>query len=262
VSTVLDVAVCLLLVSVAVATLTAAVPSEERPGDIDEGSAMDSLSTITATVPAGGGRSVHGTLAEHLAVATLVGARLDGSRLTESPYPAAVRGAIDDGVGADRIHVTTRWSPYPDAALESTLALGTEPPPSASTTAKKRTVDSGIGSPTAEPIGSFDAIATAIAAAFIERLFPPDRVRVQLADPRTASETAARYRTVADAVGIEGGIEHAIADASAERANRRLSAALAARLKADLRASYGTPEAAAADLEPGRIEIVVRRWEP
>lgn len=257
VSTVLDVAVCLLLIGVAVTTLAAAIPDEEQPATIDSDSTARSLATVTATVPAAEGQRAHGTLAGHLARATVMDGTLDGERIAPSGYSGNVRREIERNTDV-RSHVSARWEPYPDAPLESRRSIGIPPPKTADVAATRITVDSGVSSFGSAP--SFRSIAESIANAYVARLFPPERTRVRLVDPRTAKATTDRYEEAALTFGVE--FDGAIADASSRRANERLATALADRLEADLRTRYETADEAASETTTGEVVIVVRRWEP
>ena len=259
VSTVMDVAICLLLVGLAVAALTAAVPSDSQPIEADSDTVVESLMTATTTVPTSAEGPVHGTMVEHLIHATVVGATIDDETLTESPYPDAVSHEIERDTPT-RTHVTARWEPYPDSPLHGTINAGSSPPSSADVAVTTRTIHAGIDSPQFAVADSFGTLAVSIAEAYVARLFPEERVRIQLVDPRTAHATAERYRTVAETIGVD--IDNEIEEASANRANQRLSNALAADLEADLRISYETPEAAASALETEHAQVIVRRWEP
>lgn len=256
VSTVLDVAVCLLLVGVAAATLSGAVPPSDGPPDADP--TADALATETAAVPSDGGRVSHRTVAGHLARGAVLAAELDGRRVLDTGYPEAVRGTAAARSG-DRVHVTARWEPYPDAPLSGTVTAGTAPPRAADVATTRLTVDSGIDPPgdAARPFGT---LAAALAEAYVSTLFPPERARHRLVAGGETPGVAGRYRTAADAVGA--GVEEPIEAADAAAANDRLEAALADRLAADLRESYGSREAAAESVRTGRVEVVVRRWEP
>lgn len=257
VSTVLDVAVCLLLVGAAAATLSGAVPDAGRAASADADPAAEELATVTAAVPTDDGRTAHDTVAGHLARGGVLAATLDGRRVLDTGYPGAVRETATDRSG-DRVHVTARWEPYPDAPLTGTVEAGREPPRTADVSATRLTVDSGIEPPSAA--GSFRRLAESLAEAYVSYLFPPERTRLRLVDARTAPAAADRYRAAGDAVGASVG--GAIETADAAGANDRLAAALADRLAADLREAYGTPEAAAESVRIGRVEVVVRRWEP
>lgn len=256
-STVLDVAVCLLLIGVAVGTLAIAIPDESAEHSVDSDPSAEAVTTVTASVPVDDGEHAHGTLAQHLARSVLLSARLDGKPLFDSSYPDAVRGAVEADT-ADRVHVTVRWTPYPGAPLNATLSAGASPPSTADVAATTVTVDSGVS--VADPGGSTEAVAASVSEAYMDRVFPPERTRVALVDPRTASGIADRYRTAGETLGVD--VEASIADALPREANERLSAGLAARLDADLRSRTTGSDAGVADVDPGQIEIVVRRWEP
>ena len=257
VSTVLDVSVCLLLVGAAVATLALAPNAADRPAAPDGDVAASTVATVTTTVPAGDRRSVHDTLAGHLATAAVADARLDGDRVVETTYPGAV--ADETAAVTDlRTYVTARWEPYPDAPIGGSVDAGTRPPPNADVAARTLTVDSGVAAP--GEIDTFEALASAIGDAYVAWLFPPERTYESLADPRTADRTTARYRTAATT--LEADIGRPVADGAVRVANERLSAALAQRIEADLRDRYATPEAAAADVNVDEVELVVRRWAP
>ena len=256
-STVLDVAFCLLLVGVAVTSLTLAVPDENRSVTIDSDPTAQSVATVTATVPAADGQQAHGTLANHLARATIINATTDGEQIVQSTYPDAVSREIENHTGV-RSHITARWEPYPDAPIESQVSVGSPPPETADVATTTLTVDSGIAS--SDFSESFDSIAESIAEAYVTRLFPPERTRVRLVDARTAMPTAERYEDAAET--FETDLDEEISDASAREANERLTAALADQFESDLRNRYETADEAAAEIRTDKIIIVVRRWEP
>ena len=257
VSTVLDVSVCLLLVGAAVATLALAPHSADRPAGPDGDAAASTVAKVTTTVPAGGGRRAHDTLAGHLATAAVANARLDGDRLTETTYPAAVADETD-ALTHDRTYVTARWAPYSDGPLGGTVAAGTRPPPNADVAARALTVDSGVAAP--DEVRTFEGLARAIADAYVAWLFPPERTYASLADPRTSDRTTARYRAASATVGAD--VHGPVADGAVRVANERLSATLARRIEGALREQYATPEAAAEDVTVDEVDLVVRRWEP
>lgn len=257
VSTVLDVAVCLLLVGAAVATLMAAPQPDEPSVGRDAGTAASKVATVTTTVGAGAGRSSHATLAEHLGTAAVANARLNGGPVVDGDYPAAVANETDSLTGP-RTSVTARWEPYPGAALAGTVSAGERPPPDADVAARTLTVDSGIGEP--DRVDSFDGLARSLADAYVAWLFPPERTYANLVDGRTAPRTTDRYRSAAER--LEADVSPSVAERDVRSANDRLAASLARRLEADLRDRYRTPEAAAANVPVDEVELVVRRWEP
>lgn len=258
VSTVLDVSICLLLVGVAVTTLAVSVPGDEQPPTVDAGTTATELGTVTTSVSATpDDRQVHDTLAGHLAAAAIANGSVDGERLGSATYPEAVRREIEDHVD-ERTHVTVRWQPYHDAPVEGQLTAGSEPPSTADVAVARWTINSGMLP--SESVVSFEAIATSLSTAYIDRLFPPEETRVALVDSRKAEPTAARYRAAAETLGID--IEAELVDADTGRANERLASTLAGRFEADFRDTYRTPAEAADDEQLGSVELVIRRWEP
>ena len=257
VSTVLDVAVCLLVVGAAVATL-ASIPPAGGDDALDADATARLLATGTVAVPADDGTG-HATYGAHLARGAVSAATVEDRRLLETPYPAAVRRETANATG-DRTFVTARWEPYPDAVVGGRIAAGRRPPESADVAATTLTVDSGIAPPDADAAGSFKTLGRALAAAYVEWAFPPERTRAALVDPRIAESTAARYWIAADAVGAD--VDEPVAEADVEAANAALAEALAKRLAADLQEHYRTSEAAATDVTVDEVTVVVRRWEP
>lgn len=256
VSTVLDVAVCLLLVGAAIATLAAAPPSSTDSAP-DADVPARTVSTATVGVPVDD-RTRHGTLAAHLGSVAVTGATLDGQRLLDTSYPTAVANATDDAVD-NRVFVTATWEPYPNATVGGRLTAGERPPESADVAASTLAVDTGIEVRPPDGETSFETLSRALATAYVEWLFPPERTRAALVDQRTAPGTVARYRSVGDALGVD--VDPAVDDANVEAANEALAAELASRFEAELRARYESPDAAASELTADESRIVVRRWK-
>jgi hypothetical protein len=257
VSTVLDVAVCLLLVGAAVATLGAGPYPADRSADPAVDATAATVATVTTSVDVDADRRAHGTLAEHLAAAAVADARLDDDPVVESRYPARVADEADALAGR-RVYVTARWAPYPEAPLAGSVAAGERPPPDADVAARTLTVESGVAAPGS--IGSFESLARALADAYVPWRFPPERTYAGLADARTADRTRDRYGSAAETLDADLGGH--VADREVRAANEILASALAARLEADLRDRYATPRAAAADVAVDEVELVVRRWDP
>ena len=257
VSTVLDVSVSLLLVGVAVTTLGFAVPVEDEPSQIETDTTANSIGTVTASVPVAGDRRAHDTLAGHLTAAAMVNGSIDGIQIGSARYPESVRRTVRNRTD-ERTHVTVRWRPYPDAPLRGHLAVGPKPPSTADVSVTRWRLDSGIDAP--KSLASFEATATSLSTAYVTRLFPPERTRIALVDPRTAPRTAERYRAFAEA--LETDVDDALADASPRRANEQLASALADRLESDLRKTYTSPVAATNERTESDTELVIRRWEP
>lgn len=183
-STLLDVSLCLLLVSGAAATVVTSTPSSPavtpdaavRADDVAtvlatgtarvEGASGADDATATEAAP----RVAHGTFAQHLAAvavrSTAVGVRSTAGRAT-SPAATARTGnaagaAAHDGTGSvashdavldavrrvlpPRTQVVVSWRPYPNASVGSRLRVGLSPPPSATVHAASQGLPSGIDS--------------------------------------------------------------------------------------------------------------------
>jgi hypothetical protein len=167
-STVVDAALCLLLVSASVGTLAAA-PGVDLGGTSAGGATTDerraeavaaTLATTTASVdytlapgarhaadgavafPTTEGpqfhRSSHGTLAGLVADATVAGLTVDGRRLDHAgdDYRWAVRQQVADAVGS-RVQVVADWRPYAGASVTATFTVGPDPPTTASVRASR-----------------------------------------------------------------------------------------------------------------------------
>lgn len=256
VSTVLDAAVCLLLVGAAVATLLAAPQPDDSSVGRDADPAVSKVTTVTTTVEVGAGRRSHDTLAGHLGTAAVANARLDGDPVVDGAYPAAVANETGSLTG-HRSSVTARWEPYPGGPIVGTVSAGERPPPDADVAARTLTIHSGIEEP--GRVDSFDGFARSLADAYVAWLFPPERTYASLVDDRTAPRTTDRYRSVAARLGAD--VHQSVAERDVRSANDRLAASLARRLASDLRDRYATPEAAAANATVEEVEVVVRRWD-
>jgi len=264
VSTVLDVAVCLLLVSAAVGTLAIESPStDDRPAGADP--TADALATSTVELrPAGDGRTAHGTPAGLLARSTARSATVDGRRLTPArpEFDAALANAIRRVASerAERTRVRAVWEPYPNATVAGRAAVGPEPPASADVDAAVVTVPLGAVDRTAPERAAardgFRGVARLVARTVVRRAFPSGRSRRALLDGR--ERTTRRYRHAARTLGVDA--ERTLAAGNATRANRRLTAALADRVERDLRARYDRPAAAARALDFDAVRLTVRTW--
>ena len=160
VSTVLDVAVCLLVVGAAVATL-ASIPPAGGDDAPDADATARLLATGTVAVPADDGTG-HATYGAHLARGAVSAATVEDRRLLETPYPAAVRQETANATG-DRTFVTARWEPYPDA------------------------VDADVGEPVTE--ADVEAANAALAEALAERLTADLRERYRSPEAAAADVT-------------------------------------------------------------------------
>jgi len=146
VSTVLDAAVFLLLVSAAIGLLYTVPQSGDGPeSDPDVAAeATTTLATSTATIEytpapdgdaadAGAIRTDRGTIAELLAETTVANARFDDEPFSRAPtHETAVRNATRRAIarfdGDVEIQVRTRWRPLQGSGLQAGLVVGPSPP--------------------------------------------------------------------------------------------------------------------------------------
>ncbi len=276
VSTVLDVALFLLLVGGAVAAVTAPVPA---PTPFDQRHAADTaavLTTSTASVAyalAPGSetdnpefdRYAHGTLARLLAAGALGGVTVDGVRISHARdgYRTAVARETEAAVAipSHGVQVRAVWTPYRGSGIEGRQEVGTEPP--ADATVQSVTVRVPSGMPSVERTGraraeGYAGVSRAAARAVVRGLFPPNATRHALADDYPVDTLVRqRYRTAGRLLGapVTPSKPAAVTDA-----NRRLERRLAGRFERRLRASFDSPERAARALSVGRVRITVRVW--
>lgn len=285
VNTAVDAAVFLLLVSAAVAGVTA-VDTDAGASTADTDRADDAatvLATSTATVnysTAPGARraavdgaefdrtdgpaferTTHGSLADLLARAAVGTAGFDGRPVTHARVD--LRRAASEAVAARLAPVGVRidavWRPYPDAPVEGRVAVGPSPPASAAVDAATLAVPTGGEPLSANETRSFNALSTAVAERTVETLAPARRTRLALRDDTPVS-TLVRYRYARLAAEQDVSLDEPLGDDDTRAANRRLSDALAPEVESDLRGRYDAPADAAAAVAVSEVRIVVRTW--
>jgi hypothetical protein len=278
-STVLDVTVCLLLVSAGAVTLATTATTDAADGNRTGASdRAQTLATTTATVecsPPGApdGRASqsqarNGTLSALLAGASVrnlsvAGSPVDGGR---DRFERGVVDATRAAVGTAGVSVLARWQPFPGSSVAGVVAVGPSPPRGADVHAATLRVPSGLPSArgparrAAEREG-FAGVAEILGRRIVAGLFPAEPTAAALAR-RSGAEGAAglgsRYRRTAELAGasvVESGD-----GVDVERTNDRLAGAFASRFERELRRQYETPAAAAAAVEVGTVTVVVRTW--
>lgn len=287
VSTVLDVALCLVLVSAAVLTVAGVHAPRPDPAARAAGETAAALASTTATVnyslsgaaetadaefPRTDGqgfeRTAHGTLGSLLAEAALANLSLDAHRVTDTggAFAAAVRDAIAPllvGTGW-RGQVVARWTPYEGSDLRGAVRAGAEPPPDADVHTATLSVPSGMAATRSVDrlarLG-YVGLARGMARGVVRERFPPAETRQALAGayPRPRL-TVLRYEGFADAYGVDMGAQVAVDAAGA--ANDRLVAAMADALADDMRDRFESPHGAAETAAFGTVTVVVRTWSP
>lgn len=278
-STVLDVAVCLVLVSAGAVTVATTERSAGQSDEVDADAVAETLATSTARVngssPATGDAvgtgagdwSTRGTLAGLLAAGAVGSLGVDGTSATPANrgFVRAVGNATLAAVDDSRVRVEAVWRPYPGAPLAGEVAVGSRPPPDATVHAATLTLPSGFGSVrpgarTAAERDGYAGVAAAVARGVVSGLFPdvsstPDR---DAGDGSREAVLARRYRRLATLLDVSVASRLAAGDVTGAR--QRLVDGVAAVLERDLRRSYDDPEAAAEALRVDEVRIVVRTW--
>jgi len=286
VSTLVDAAAFLLLVSAAVGTLAAPAVAPERAPSAD--AAAERLSTVTVNpryslAPGARAaneslvafehtegpefdRAAHGSVASLLADAAVGNATVDGRELTHADdgFERAVGEAARDTT-TRRVRVRAVWTPYPGAPVRGVVTAGPRPPPDARVGATTLAVDSGVPAArerarSAARTDGYAGVARVVARATVRGLFPPDGLRLALRGDYPVSALA-RYRYLRAARLVDADVRGPVREVEPHEANDRLSRALAARMERDLRSRFETPAAAARAVRTGEVRLVVRRWE-
>jgi hypothetical protein len=283
VSTVLDVAVFLLLLSAAIGTL-ALPPSDGSAPDASP--ARTTLATSTASVdyslspgaraadsslaafPRTDGpefeRTAHGSRAGLLADAAVRNLTVDGAQVTRTSddFERAAARAVRNATGP-RTRVVATWVPYRGSQVRGRVATGRRPPPEATVAGETLVVESGMPAARQRAVAAADrsgfaGVARVVANATIAGLFPRSQMRLTLrGDYPDDRLVQYRYRRFGRSLGADPGLVEA---ADVTDANARFRLALAREFQRDLRARYDSPAAAARAVRVGEVRIVVRRW--
>lgn len=278
ISTVVDVTVCLLLISGGIVALT--LPITEPPPDRD----VDEIATVVGTAttnvsyqlageqltPAAtdatakldyGERHRDGTVAGLLARAAITNATLDGNPLAPeaSGYRDAVRKQTRTVVPAT-VSVTARWEPYPNADLSGVVTVGDTPPATAdvqtatlSVPVTAFAVDADL-----ESVDSYEDVARPTARAIVAGTLPSSYGEAATGDELAVRSVSHRAQVLAGNESLPATQYQFAGDISGLR--DRVADALAVRLAADLQSEFETPAEAAAAVSPGRVTVTVRGW--
>jgi len=285
-STVVDVTAFLLLVGAAVAVVVNGAAVETPATDNPAAERAELLASSTASVEyalsvpgqppkwttnatASHQRTAHGTLAELLGEAAMGRVSVDGKRLSaagtgfEAAVARTTRARLHErGL---RTAVRARWEPYRGAPVDAEIRVGKRPPQSADVDAATTTVPSPAPATReraqrAADKNGYAGVATVVAGAVVEGLFPPRESQLALdGDYPSDRLMAGRYRRMGQLTGA-GNLS--VETRSATKLNERLQTALAARLERDMRSRFDSPQAAANAVRTGDITLTVRTWEP
>lgn len=210
VSTVLDVAFALLLVSASVLLIGLYLAATDDP--LEETRAdrtAETLSGSTVAVsydleaitesdryerPEAVGsyeRTTYGSATGVLADAAVANATIGDDRLIRyaDSFADSVAASVEGRfTGSNRnVHVVASWRPYEDASIAGEVTAGRRPPPTADTTAATTTASSGTPALESSELAAayadeedIDALAEPIARSIVRGYFPPERTQLTL----------------------------------------------------------------------------------
>ena len=256
VSTVLDVALCLVLVSAAVGVLGVYLAAEDDSEPLQTETAdhvVELLGSTTVSVeysfdsllengtasetdvfddpenypPDERTRVTHGPTAGLLADATRANLTVDDAWLGHegTEFESRVEGPIASElfVVDASVAVSASWSPYEGAPLEGRTSVGQTPPPTADVSTVTMTVPSGFDDPAVpaeyESDHDFDAVAEPVATVIVEGYFPPEQTTLALErGGLDRDRTVYRYIQISNALeGVEpSDLEEAIAQSTSD----------------------------------------------
>lgn len=280
ISTVVDVTVFLLLVSIAASTL--ALPATSNSAPTVEPSA-DVLVHTTASVEYSldsgvkddeqfprvddrFDRHAHGRLAWLLANAATRTITVDDERLTRTGdgMKRAVKRATTNATGP-RTQVVVDWRPYDGSSIVGRVRVGDDPPHDATIASRTLTVatnavDARDRARAAANRSGYVGVARVLANSTVAVLLPERGMANALAaDYPTDHLAERRYRRAA--VLFETDVSEPVAAGNAARANDRIQTALAERFERRLRSEFESSTEAARVVRAGTVRVVIRRWE-
>ncbi|NUC71131.1 hypothetical protein HTZ84_02195 [Haloterrigena sp. SYSU A558-1] len=270
VSTVLDVAFALLLVSASVLLLGLSLPTTD--GSLEETRADRTAETLSGSTVAVSydlesiaesdryeepetvddyERTTYGSATGVLAEAAVANATIGDGRLIRyaDSFADSVAASVDGRfTGSNRnVHVVASWRPYEDASIRGEVTAGQRPPPTADTTAATTTASSGTPALNSSELATayadeedIDALAEPIARSIVRGYFPPERTQLTL-ERRGLDRavTTTHYLELADRLDPDHDLERDAgplrrSDARADDANEVLIAGLTELIADDL----------------------------
>lgn len=265
ISTVVDAALFLVLVSAAVGTL--ALAPAAPPDDLDADGTAELLAASTADVAydvRSARRTAHGTLSTLLARAAVASATIDGRELSTASdgFERRVRGTVREILPSTaHTQVVGRWRPYPGSPVQGTVSVGTPPPPAVDVQLATVAVPvAGPARPVDDPrADSYEAVAAATADAVVARLTPVGRFRAaRHRQTPTSKVLESRLETLAARTGAD--VTGRLLDRNLSAARDRVASALRRRFAEDMRDRFDSPAGAAEAVTPGTVTVAVRRW--
>ncbi|WP_423745525.1 hypothetical protein V5735_06025 (plasmid) [Haladaptatus sp. SPP-AMP-3] len=273
ISTVLDVTLCLLLVSASAFVLVGAKRPQSTARTRTAESTANVLTTSTAglnyTIRTDDGairRTTRGTLAGLLGQAALANASVRGAELsrTNDPFEHAVARRVRERLDhPSRMQLLVRWEPYRNAHLRGRFAVGKSPPPRVDVHAAETTLPNKFPAVRERSLdvarrGGYRDVARVVAAGIVTGLVPNRTTTLALHDRETGTTVAARLRRLIRLYDVGGSDTNTL---TSDRTRRVLIDALTTAVEADLRATFGTPTDAARSVSLGETRLVVRTWD-
>lgn len=280
VSTVLDAALFLLLVSAAAATLVAPHGTAATP-DADPSATVVARATASVEYSLAPGtrgarerfprvgasfeRHAHSRFAGLLARGAVRNATVGETQLTHASdgYERAVAAAVANATGP-RGRVVAVWCPYDGASIGGRLASGTGPPRDASVASRTLYVDTAVAGTRARALAAanrsgYAGVARVLANATVALLFPREGMANALAaDYPTDRLAVRRYARAGELFDVN--VTRVGENGDAATANARLRRALRVRYERRLTTAFGSPVDAARAVRVGEVRIIVRRW--
>lgn len=210
VSTVVDVTLCLALVSAAVLTIALvaetddAEPEPDRAERTAELLGATTMSVEYSVLPVRADdefdddpidtkrayeRTDHGPVAGLLASAAVANTEIDGTRLTHAgeEYEEGLDGRVSETATATdgNVHVTAVWVPYEGSSIRGDATAGSDPPADADVSSATMTVASGIDQPTESELRrayeqDYETLTEVVSKAIVDGFFPPEETQLAL----------------------------------------------------------------------------------
>ena len=262
VSTVVDVTLCLALVSAAVLTIAlVAEPGTDDPAPDRAERTAELLGATTTSVEysmspiraddefdadpidteSAYERTDHGPVAGLLASAAVTNTEIGETQLSRAgeEYEVRLDGVVSETTTEidGNANVTAVWAPYEGSSIRGEATAGPAPPPDADVSSATMTVASGIDQPTESELREayeedYETLAVIVSGTVIDGIFPPEAT--QLALERQGIErqlVAYRYERMVESLDTVDGYdiddERSRSDADALAANEELADALA-----------------------------------
>lgn len=284
VSTVLDVALFLLLVSAAASTLVLPQDARTAPDPNPERTVVATATTSVSYSLAPGARRAdpattefdpqsgpeferhaHGSVAGLLADAATRNVTVDGEEVTHTAdgFERAVATAAANATGR-RTRVRVTWQPFRGSSIGGRVTAGDEPPTDARVGSSTLTLDSGFPDARDRALAAanrsgFAGVADVVARSTVEGLLPPDGMRLALHGDYPVDRLAVhRYRRVAALV--DANVSASMDQPRPREVNPTIRRTLSTRFERRMRETFDSPGEAARAVGVGEVRIVVRRW--